>query len=194
MVPDNSTGISPVPAYSGYPSHNSCFPYGTLTLYRLPSQTIQVTFIEIIQVLLPRTCRNMHGLGCSAFARHYSRNHSCFLLLRLLRCFSSAGLPPFLDIHMNMDGLPHSDIRGSAPLAGPRGFSQLVTSFFASGSLGIPRTPLFTYSSHIHAFCLAYMQPFLPLINLTVSQQLTIAFSAQHVNELVPAMMRETEM
>ena len=102
----------------------------------------------------------MHGLGCSAFARHYSRNHSCFLLLRLLRCFSSAGLPPLLDIHINMDGLPHSDIRGSAPLAGPRGFSQLVTSFFASGSLGIPRTPLFTCSSHIHAFCLAYMQSF----------------------------------
>ena len=35
--------------------------------------------------LLPR------GLGCSAFARHYLRNHSCFLLLRLLRCFSSPG-------------------------------------------------------------------------------------------------------
>jgi hypothetical protein len=123
-----------------------CFPYGTLTLYRLPSQTIQVTFIHFLQVLLPRTCRNMHGLGCSAFARHYSRNHSCFLLLRLLRCFSSAGLPPLLDTLLVQGGLPHSDIRGSAPLAGPRGFSQLVTSFFASGSLGIPRTPLFTYS------------------------------------------------
>ena len=107
---------------------------------------VRVTFIHFMQVLLPRTCRNMHGLGCSAFARHYSRNHSCFLLLRLLRCFSSAGLPPLPDTLLVQGGLPHSDIRGSAPLAGPRGFSQLVTSFFASGSLGIPRTPLFTYS------------------------------------------------
>ena len=32
------------------------------------------------------------GLGSSAFARHYSRNS--FLLLRLLRCFSSPGSPP----------------------------------------------------------------------------------------------------
>jgi len=181
MVPANSTGISPVPAYSGYPSLKSCFPYGTLTLYRLPSQTIRVTFIEIIQVLLPRTCRNMHGLGCSAFARHYLRNHSCFLLLRLLRCFSSAGLPSLRNTPINRGGLPHSDIRGSAPLAGPRGFSQLITSFFASGSLGIPRAPLFTYSLHIHAFCSVYMHSFTDPIAWTLY---SVAFSAQHVNEL----------
>ena len=34
------------------------------------------------------------GLGFSAFARHYLRNHFCFLLLRVLRCFSSPRLPP----------------------------------------------------------------------------------------------------
>jgi hypothetical protein len=45
-------------------------------------------------VLQPPICRNITGLGFSAFARHYLRNHSCFLLLRLLRCFSSARSPP----------------------------------------------------------------------------------------------------
>ena len=45
------------------------------------------------------------------------------------------------------DGLPHSEICGSSPLAGPHSLSQLGTSFFASGSLGIPRAPLFTYHS-----------------------------------------------
>ena len=60
---------------------------------------------------------------------------------------------PFRNIHTAVDGLPHSDIRGSNPLAGPRGFSQLGTSFFASESLGIPRTPLFTYSLHTSPFC-----------------------------------------
>src|SRR6201990_3273665 len=29
------------------------------------------------------------GLASSAFARHYSRNHTCFLFLRVLRCFTS---------------------------------------------------------------------------------------------------------
>ena len=34
-------------------------------------------------------CRNNHGLGSCAFARHYLRNHSYFLFLWVLRCFSS---------------------------------------------------------------------------------------------------------
>ena len=35
-------------------------------------------------------CHNA-GLGSCAFARHYLRNHFCFLFLRVLRCFSSPG-------------------------------------------------------------------------------------------------------
>src|ERR1700754_1968558 len=35
-----------------------------------------------------------HGLASSAFARHYSRNHTCFLFLRVLRCFTSPRSPP----------------------------------------------------------------------------------------------------
>src|SRR5690606_27267044 len=65
-----STGLSPIPC--SFPSAS--------TLRRCNHST----------VLQPRYCRNNTGLGCSAFARHYLRNHSCFLLLRLLRCFSSA--------------------------------------------------------------------------------------------------------
>ena len=60
-----------------------------------------------------------HGLGFSDFARHYSRNHCCFLLLRVLRCFSSPGSPPMTYLfshgsHPVTDAeFPHSDIRGS---------------------------------------------------------------------------------
>ena len=42
-----------------------------------------------IAVLQPRRCRNIVGLGSSPFARHYLGNHSYFLFLRVLRCFSS---------------------------------------------------------------------------------------------------------
>ena len=52
------------------------------------------------------------GLASSAFARHYSRNHFCFLLLRLLRCFSSAG-SRLLSPRLRRGGLPHSDTGGS---------------------------------------------------------------------------------
>ena len=36
-------------------------------------------------------CQLSHnqGLASSAFARHYSRNHNCFLFLWVLRCFTS---------------------------------------------------------------------------------------------------------
>ena len=65
-------------------------------------------------VLLPRQCLNIIGLGCSAFARHYLRNHFCFLLLWVLRCFSSPRSPTRSRVsRSSLDGLPHSDISGS---------------------------------------------------------------------------------
>ena len=36
--------------------------------------------------------RKRVGLDCSAFVRHYLRNHYCFLFLRVLRCFTSPGI------------------------------------------------------------------------------------------------------
>ena len=47
--------------------------------------------------------------------------------------------------------LPGSPIRISSDqfqFANPRSFSQLTTSFFASKSLGIPHSPLFTFFLH----------------------------------------------
>ena len=47
------------------------------------------------------------GLGSSPFARRYSGNRCFFLFLRLLRCFSSPGSPPYV-MYWRMDpwGLP----------------------------------------------------------------------------------------
>ena len=72
-------------------SHN--YPYGAITHIARLSRRFRFSRASNIVVLLPRTCRNRYGLGYSNFARRYSRNHSCFLLLRLLRCFSSPGSP-----------------------------------------------------------------------------------------------------
>ena len=96
--------------------------------------------------LLPRARRNGPGLGSSPFARHYSGNHCCLLLLRVLRCFSSPGSPPDRSgwYAFRVPGCPIRTPADRRPFAPPRGFSQLVASFFASGSLGIPRAPLHT--------------------------------------------------
>ena len=66
-------------------------------------------------VLQPRALPcDSRGLGSCAFARHYLRNHFCFLFLRVLRCFSSPGsLHTRCGDGITSAGLPHSEIRAS---------------------------------------------------------------------------------
>ena len=67
------------------------FGYGPLTLYGALFHTLHLT--SQLPHRAPTTPGCKHpGLGCSAFARHYSRNHFRFLFLWLLRCFTSPGL------------------------------------------------------------------------------------------------------
>ncbi len=84
------------------------------------------------------------GLGCSDFARHYFRNHSCFLFLQVLRWFTSLSS---LDAAMysrhrtwcsHQVGSPIRIFPDHRLLAPPRDFSQLATSFFAYLRQGIP--------------------------------------------------------
>ena len=84
----------------------------------------------------PGDARDVPGLGSCAFARHYLRNRCYFLFLWVLRCFSS---PRSLLAKGQVTGSlpPGSPIRTSAghrAFAPHRGFSQLITSFFASES------------------------------------------------------------
>ena len=83
------------------------------------------------------------GLGSSDFARHYFRNHGCFLLLGVLRWFTSPGSlrhPMYSDGGNRCSHLLGFPIRKSPDhslLAAPRSFSQLIASFFAFLRLGI---------------------------------------------------------
>src|SRR5665647_1189209 len=71
-------------------------------------------FIVHFTVLQPQACRNNLGLGSFPFARHYLGNHYCFLLLWLLRCFSSPRLLTLTSVtDLQPAGFPHSDITGS---------------------------------------------------------------------------------
>jgi hypothetical protein len=93
----------------------------------------------------------MCGLASSAFARHYLRNHGCFLFLWVLRCFTSPRslLLPYVFRQRSPDITPVSfevslfgDPRIEARLPAPRGLSQVTTSFIGSWCLGIHRLPL----------------------------------------------------
>src|SRR6266404_6227290 len=106
-----------------------------------------------------------YGLGWSDFARHYFRNHGCFLFLWVLRWFTSPGS---LHTAMNLRydnprsyGLG-SPIRTSPDhrlLASPRSFSQLTTSFIAYLRQGIHTHALSSLTiksilnTDVHSFC-----------------------------------------
>ena len=71
------------------------------------------------------------GLGSSAFARRYLRNRCFFLFLRLLRCFSSPGSPPYvMDWRMDTGGVlqwvsPFRYLRINGYLLLPEAFRSL---------------------------------------------------------------------
>ena len=111
-----------------------------------PSASMPRNFVAALQ---PRRRRNAGGLGSSPFARHYSGNHSYFLLLRVLRCFSSPRSPPAsAGCRLYAGGLPHSGTRGSrAACAYPR----LFAACRALRRLWEPRHPPCAFSYFVHA-------------------------------------------
>ena len=135
------------------------FTYAAVTLYGRPFQTVRLTlsypsFNQLIPSLpkrpvdycgpaTPVSPFESTGLGFSDFARHYFRNHGCFLFLRVLRWFTS---PSLLRHPMNSDdgnecshslGYPIRKSPDHNLLAASRSLSQLITSFFAFLRQGI---------------------------------------------------------
>ena len=94
--------------------------------------------------------RKRTGLGCSAFARHYLRNHCCFLFPRLLRCFTSSGiaLKPYVFrlqwCRITGIGFPHSDISGSKRVCRS---PKLIAAYHVLHRLLMPRHPLCALSN-----------------------------------------------
>ena len=111
------------------------------------------------------------GLGSSEFARHYFRNHGCFLLLRVLRWFTSPGLlqhPMYSDGGNGCShplGFPIRKSPDHSLLAAPRSLSQLTTSFFAYLRQGIHTHALssLTITSTSHTRCTLLLRAYLCL-------------------------------
>ena len=129
------------------------FTYAAVTLYGRPFQTVQLTLsypsFHLLDPLFrrrpagdcvpatPPSPFESDGLGYSGFARHYFRNHGCFLLLGVLRWFTSPGslvYPMDSDIRnwcSHQLGFPIRKSPDHSLLAASRSLSQLITSFFA---------------------------------------------------------------
>src|SRR6266566_6122856 len=135
------------------------FTYGAVTLYGRPFQTVRLTLSypsfnhvspdshptlrDYCGPATPCSLFKLHGLGYSDFARHYYRNHGCFLFLRVLRWFTSPGSlrhPMYSDNGCqcsHWQGFPIRTSPDHSLLATPRSLSQLTTSFIAYLRQGI---------------------------------------------------------
>ena len=95
MVPAHSIKVSRVSMYSGYRSAGFPFAYGAFTLSGRLSQNRSITLDESFLQSEPQHARTLvWALPVSLAAT--SGITCCFLFLRLLRCFSSPGSPPYV--------------------------------------------------------------------------------------------------
>ena len=148
----------PVPRGTREPGQPAATPfaYGALTPSGRPSQVVRLRRARRSgrgsnphQAPQPPD-RNGCRLGTirvwanAPFAHHYLGPHGCFLLLGVLRCFSSPGSPPYAMDSRTDDSAspePGCPIRRSADHSlstTPRGFSQSPASFIGPWRLGIP--------------------------------------------------------
>ncbi len=154
--PARFTRDSRSPVLLGENAHErSTYTYTGITHYAPPSQVVQLRrpFItrrphDSMTKTPPQhptcnACQLSHtpGLASSAFARHYSRNHNCFLFLWVLRCFTSPRSlqPPYTfrwrspdTTPVTFEVTPFGNPRIKARLPTPHGLSQVTTSFIGS--------------------------------------------------------------
>ena len=141
------------------------FAYGAVTLCGPAFQPVLLTSsFCAAPALLPRRCLATPTVWAPPLSLATTRG----IIVILFSCrYLDVSVPCVRSLLRSVPGsLPAgSPIRISADLgifAPPRGFSQLVTSFFASESLGIPHTP---FSAFLFLFALARSR-FLSLVLL----------------------------
>ena len=146
MVLADSHRISHVPRYSGYRPRHIQPAYGAITLYGPPFQVVLQTLIDSIVVLQPQPCRNklVWAVPRSLAATRGITN--CFLFLRLLRCFSSPGLP-FRDMSSTCRVTPFGNLRLKDYLHLSIAYRSLSRPSSPSESLGIRQLPLVAYEN-----------------------------------------------
>ena len=133
MVHPSSTRISRVPAYLFVCLvPHQCFVYGTVTLYRSPSQSFLLAINDKSHQALPRSLAATRRISFDFFSFGYLD-----VSVPRVRFYNLC-----IQLQMTASLQPGSPIRTSLAqrsFPAPQSFSQDSTSFFASYCLGIHR-------------------------------------------------------
>jgi hypothetical protein len=115
---------------------NTDFAYGAITRSGWPFQCHSAIRVILLSVLQPRCNRSHNGLGCSAFARHYSRNtlfSSGYLDVSVPRVPRAMAMnSPSATLAFPSVGFPIRTSTAHSSSATPRRLSQRYTSFIGS--------------------------------------------------------------
>ena len=154
MVSVDSRRVSRAPRYSGTGFESRSFSFTRLSRSMAPFPNgLQLTtglVTLLLPALQPPLNRDPMGLGCCDFARHYFRHRGFFLLLRVLRWFTSPGCLRQAYVFslgfsgISLSGLPHSEILGSKPVCGS---PKLFAAYHVLHRLLAPRHSPYALSS-----------------------------------------------
>src|SRR5690606_19067094 len=126
------------------------WPFNAIRLYRVVTCADRQISVRVPQPRSCNACRLSHtiGLACSGFARHYLRNHCCFLFLWVLRCFTSPRslYPPYI---FRRESLGRHAAQRGFPIRRPSDQSSFISSpriiadYYVLHRLQMPRHPPF---------------------------------------------------
>lgn len=125
-------------------------PFNVVRLYRACQRALRQKYVGVPQPRPCNACRLSHmiGLASSAFARHYLRNHGCFLFLWVLRCFTSPRslYPPYI-FRRESPGRSNAwrgfPIRRSSDQSSFISSPRLIADYYVLHRLQMPRHPPF---------------------------------------------------
>ena len=145
MGPADSDGISRVPPYSGYCLLNLRFAYGAITLYGVPFRVLLLRGLLAYGSPSTPTVQKHCRFGLLRFRSPLPAQSLLFSFPAGTEMFQ---FPAFAFLCRNDTVFRYRVAPFGHPgvvwLFAPNpGFSQLITSFFASESLGIHRLPFF---------------------------------------------------
>ena len=147
MVPPASHRVSRVPWYSGSYLKNYRFNYVAITLYSGAFQLSSSTMTSSLMTCPQPQQSKLHWFGLFRVRSPLLTESNFFLFLRVLRCFSSPGSPPYvMDWRMDTWGFlmwvsPFRDLRINGYLLLPeayRSLSRLSSALSAKASALCP--------------------------------------------------------
>lgn len=154
MVPADSHKASPTSRYSGSHWANGAYVYRAITLFRRASHPVPLRCIVTVSWSYNPSCAVTQLVWALSLSLATTQEIIVIFFSSAYLDVSVRRVCSILWLVFNQPGFPIRKSADQVIFADPRGLSQLITSFIASESQGIPRILFLTFF-YSCAFCAA---------------------------------------